>query len=68
VSGDVKVAMPETSNFRFTLGTQSGDLECKLAAHDTVQSDTLYSGTVGAGAGTVTIQTRSGDVELDRNG
>jgi DUF4097 and DUF4098 domain-containing protein YvlB len=66
VSGDVEIRMPESSSFRFTLGTQSGDLECDLAAHETNHTNTLFTGTVGSGDGTITIQTRSGDVHLKK--
>jgi DUF4097 and DUF4098 domain-containing protein YvlB len=65
VSGDVKVNISQTSSFRFTLGTQSGDVTNHLSAHDTSKTDTLLTGVVGNGDGTVTIHTRSGDVSLD---
>jgi DUF4097 and DUF4098 domain-containing protein YvlB len=64
VSGDVNIDLPGTSNFRFTLTTQSGDLACAHAAHDGTRTDTLWSGTVGTGAGTVNVQTLSGDINL----
>jgi DUF4097 and DUF4098 domain-containing protein YvlB len=66
VSGDVNVQAPETSSCRFTISTQSGDLSCNLEAKDVNKTDTLQSGSVGAGTGTVTVQTRSGDVSLAR--
>ena len=65
VSGDVKIKAPIDSNFRFTLATQSGELECEHDAKDSSRSDTLWTGTVGTGAGMVNIQTRSGDVSLE---
>jgi len=65
VSGDVKVQVSQTSSFRFTPGTQSGDITNHLSAHDTSKTDTLLTGVVGNGDGTVTIHTRSGDVSLD---
>jgi DUF4097 and DUF4098 domain-containing protein YvlB len=65
VSGDVSLLLPGTSSFRFTLGTQSGDLHCYHAVHDENRTETLWSGTVGNGDGTITVQTRSGDVRLD---
>jgi DUF4097 and DUF4098 domain-containing protein YvlB len=64
VSGDVAIRLSQTSSFRFTLGTQSGDLDCHLTAHDTSKTDTLLTGVIGDGEGTVTVHTRSGDVEL----
>lgn len=68
VSGDVNVQAPEGSSFRFTMTTQSGDLNCNLATTEVNKTDTLQSGTVGAGEGSVTVQTRSGDVSLSRYG
>lgn len=64
VSGDVSLRVSQSSSFRFTLGTQSGDLDCHLTAHDTSKTDTLMTGAIGGGDGTVTIHTRSGDVSL----
>ena len=66
VSGDVSIRTPAGSNFRFSIGTQSGDLSCDHEAHDTTKTDTLWTGTVGTGAGTVSIQTRTGDVKIER--
>jgi DUF4097 and DUF4098 domain-containing protein YvlB len=66
VSGDVAVHIPETSNFRFTLVTQSGDLRCDHALSNASRTDTLWTGTVGTGAGNVSIQTLSGDVRLGK--
>ncbi len=66
VSGDVSLATPGASNFRFTISTQSGRLECAHEVNGSSRTDTLWSGTVGTGAGNVTIQTRSGDVRLDK--
>lgn len=66
VSGDVVIDAPVGSHFRFTLATQSGELHCTHEAQDSSKSDTLWSGAVGTGAGTVTIQTRSGDVFLQK--
>jgi len=62
----VRINLPQTSNFRFTLTTQSGDLHCDHTAHDISHTETLWTGTVGTGAGTVTVQTLSGDVHLGR--
>ena len=66
VSGDVSIAAPTGSNFRFTIGTQSGDLSNDHEAHETTKTDTLWTGAIGTGAGTVTIQTRTGDVKLGK--
>ena len=66
VSGDVTIAAPAGSNFRYNIGTQSGDLNSEHEAQESTKSDTLWTGTVGTGAGTVSIQTRTGDVRLER--
>ena len=64
VSGDVSLAVPAESNFRLTLTTQSGDMACDLAVTDEQRSDSLLTGAVGTGAGTVAIQTLSGDIHI----
>jgi DUF4097 and DUF4098 domain-containing protein YvlB len=66
VSGDVSLVAPTTSNFRFTIATQSGKLDCAHDIHDGNRSETLWTGTVGTGAGNLTVQTRSGDVRLEK--
>jgi DUF4097 and DUF4098 domain-containing protein YvlB len=66
VSGDVTIQLPDGSNFRFTLGTQSGTLLCRHEAQDASHTETLWTGTVGTGAGNVTVQTLSGDVHLTK--
>lgn len=60
VSGDVTVALPEGSNVRVSLSTSSGDLRCDLPTHDVVSSETLWTGQIGTGAGTLNVQTISG--------
>jgi len=64
VSGDVTIHLPEGSNLRFALDTQSGDLDVGLAVEHETQSDRLRTGTLGTGAGTITVHTLSGDVHL----
>jgi DUF4097 and DUF4098 domain-containing protein YvlB len=66
VSGDVRIAIPEGSNFRYTLVTRSGELGCEHPATDAVRSETMLSGTVGTGAGAVNAQTLSGDITITR--
>lgn len=64
VSGDVHLALPADSNARVSLGTASGDLRCDLDAHNVVATDTLWTGQLGAGAGTINVQTISGDSHI----
>jgi DUF4097 and DUF4098 domain-containing protein YvlB len=60
VSGDVELALPSDTNARVSLSTSSGDLRCDHDATGVVATETLWTGTVGTGAGNVTIQTISG--------
>ena len=66
VSGDVTLALVEGSNVRATLSTHSGDLRCEHDAHDVNATETLWTGQIGTGAGTVNVQTLSGDIHLLR--
>lgn len=66
VSGDVTIDLPEASNFRFTLDTQSGDLANDHPAANETRTDSLWTGSVGTGAGTVSVKTLSGDIRLGR--
>ncbi len=68
VSGDVLVSLPGASNFRFTLDTQSGDLLNEHPAANETRTDSLWTGTVGTGAGTLSVKTLSGDVKVGRVG
>src|SRR5579871_2873129 len=64
VSGDVAVTLPEGSNVRVSLSTTSGDLHCDHAASDVTATDTLWTGQIGTGAGTLNVQTISGDTRI----
>ncbi|HZO88757.1 MAG TPA: DUF4097 family beta strand repeat-containing protein [Chthonomonadaceae bacterium] len=66
VSGDVSIALPEGSNVRVSLSTTSGDLQCEHSAHDVTATDTLWTGQLGTGAGTLNVQTISGDTHIRR--
>ncbi len=66
VSGDVSLALPEGSNVRVSLGSTSGDVKCDLAATEVSASETLWTGQIGTGAGTINVQTLSGDARLLR--
>lgn len=66
VSGDAEIRTPESSSFRFTLTTQVGELHCNHAVQDSRRTETLWTGTVGAGEGTVNVQTMSGDIRLSK--
>lgn len=66
VSGDVSIALPEGSNVRVSLSTTSGELRCEHDAHDVTATDTLWIGQIGTGAGTLNVQTISGDTRIER--
>lgn len=66
VSGDISAAIPEGSNARVSLSTHSGEILCEHEATAVTTSDTLWSGQIGTGAGTINIQTLSGDTLIKR--
>jgi DUF4097 and DUF4098 domain-containing protein YvlB len=66
VSGDVSLALPEGSNARVSLGSTSGELRCDHDATDVTGSETLWTGQIGTGAGTINVQTLSGDAHIAR--
>jgi DUF4097 and DUF4098 domain-containing protein YvlB len=61
LSGDVTIALPSSSNVRVSLTTTSGELRCDLDAQNVVATQTIWTGQIGTGAGTLNVQTRSGD-------
>jgi DUF4097 and DUF4098 domain-containing protein YvlB len=66
VSGDVQTALPNGSNVRITLGTNSGELSCDHPVTEKTSSTTFWVGIVGTGAGTLNVQTISGDVHIGK--
>jgi DUF4097 and DUF4098 domain-containing protein YvlB len=66
VSGDADIYLKDGSNVRVSLSTTSGDLRCEVEAHDVQPSDTLWTGQIGTGAGTLNVQTISGDIHIQR--
>ena len=66
VSGDVSLHLPEGSNLRVTMSTMSGELRCEHDAHDVSATESLWSGEIGTGAGTLSVQTISGDAHILR--
>lgn len=66
VSGDVLIAMPEGSHVRVSLSTSSGELRCEHDAHEVSATETLWTGQIGTGAGTLNVQTISGDTQIQR--
>lgn len=66
VSGDVDICLPTESHLRVTLGTISGTLRCEHDAHEVTVTETLWTGKLGEGTGTLNVQTTSGDVHITR--
>ncbi len=66
VSGDVEIALLEGSNVRASLSTTAGELRCDHDAHEVVATDRLWTGQIGTGAGTLNVQTISGDAHIHR--
>jgi DUF4097 and DUF4098 domain-containing protein YvlB len=66
VSGDVALQLPEGSNVRVSLSTMSGDLRCEHDAQEVSATESLWSGVIGTGAGTLNVQTISGDAHILR--
>ena len=66
VSGDVAIALPEGSNVRLSLSTTSGEVRCDCEAQDVQASETLWTGQIGTGAGTLNVQTISGDAHIQK--
>ena len=66
VSGDVQIALVEGSNLRASLSTTSGELRCDHDAHEVVATERLWTGQIGTGAGTLNVQTISGDAHIHR--
>lgn len=66
VSGDVVLGLVEGSHARLSLSTTSGEVKCDFAASDVHASETLWTGQIGTGAGTLTVQTISGDTHIEK--
>ncbi len=66
VSGDADIRLPEGSNVRVSLSTTSGDLRCEHDAHEVTATETLWTGQIGTGAGTLNVQSISGDAIIKR--
>jgi DUF4097 and DUF4098 domain-containing protein YvlB len=64
VSGDVTVGLPAGSNVRVSLSTSSGELHCEHEAHEVAATETLWTGQIGTGAGTLNVQTISGNSRI----
>lgn len=68
VNGDVTLALPHDSSFRLQATTVRGDLKLddSFDAQRSQDSRTALNATVGSGAAMITVQTVSGDVEIEQ--
>ncbi|MGO8671841.1 MAG: DUF4097 family beta strand repeat-containing protein [Capsulimonadaceae bacterium] len=65
VNGDIHVSLPEGSDTRIDLSTSNGKVECALALEDKTTAHTQQiSGRIGAGAGSLRLQSVSGDLAV----
>jgi hypothetical protein len=62
----VSLTLPEGTNARVSLASTSGELSCGLDSSDETTCETLWTGQIGTGAGTINVQTISGDVRINR--
>jgi DUF4097 and DUF4098 domain-containing protein YvlB len=64
-SGDVDIRFAPGSDVRIDVATTSGDIETRALGLDNSRQDRRsFAGTLGNGAGTLTVRTTSGDVRL----
>ena len=66
VSGDVELGLPVDTNARLSMSTTSGDLRCDHDASSVIAAETLWQGQIGTGAGTVNVQTISGNSHVSQ--
>ncbi len=67
VSGAVHLRLPSESNLRLALQTLSGDLETDFEIRDAIRARRSLSGVTGTGSTNLTINTTSGDIEIERD-
>ena len=66
ISGDVRLGLPQTAEFRLNARSTSGDIDCDfpITMTDSSGSRRSIEGTVGSGTNTVIIKTVSGDIDI----
>jgi lia operon protein LiaG len=66
ISGDVRLGLPQTAEFRLNARSTSGNIDCDFPIAMTASSGNRRSieGTVGSGTNAVTIKTVSGDIDI----
>ena len=65
-SGDVKLRLPETSNFRLDASTVSGDMHSDFALSGGENGLGSLTGQTGDGGAAVSVSTTSGEISVER--
>jgi len=63
-SGNIRIAFSQGSSCRITTTTGSGEITSGLPLTEVVRAGTNISGRLGAGRGSATFSTGSGNIEL----
>jgi len=63
-SGNIRIAFSQGSSCRITTTTGSGEITSGLPLSEVVRAGTNISGRLGAGRGSATFSTGSGNIEL----
>jgi hypothetical protein len=66
ISGDVNLRLPEASGFNLDASTVSGDLSSEFELRNGQTARRNISGVAGDGSATLTIDTTSGDINIER--
>jgi len=66
ISGDVQLRLPEGSGFRLDASSVSGDVSSEFELGESEQARWNLSGVAGDGSATLTIETTSGDIAVER--
>ncbi len=67
VSGDLRLVLPTGSDAHVEMNTTSGTLALKLPVSDAVTTDRHAAGTLGAGTGSIRLQSVSGDLVVSES-
>ena len=64
VSGDLRLELPVASDIRLEMNTTNGSIHLKVPLTETVQTEKHAAGKLGAGTGSVRLQSVSGDLSV----
>ena len=66
-SGDIKLFLPEKSNFSYVFDTTSGNLTNIFTPASEQNDKEHFSGTVGSGQNNISVKTSSGNLNINKN-